>query len=95
MSTNSGGANHTRTMTSSEFEAKYLTLVDDVAENGGEIIITSHGKPIAKLTACRERLRPKSLFGIDRDRLKIHGDIMSPVDVKWEVEVNHDPVLNR
>ncbi len=94
MRTNGGGANHTRTMTSSEFEAKYLALVDDVAENGGEIIITILGKPIAKLTACRERQRPQSLFGIDRDWLKIHDDIMSPVDVEWEVEVNPDRVLN-
>ncbi|MCY4519844.1 MAG: hypothetical protein OXC13_03590 [Caldilineaceae bacterium] len=93
MSTNSGGANYTWTMTSSDFKAKCLTLVDDVAENGGEII-TRHGKPITKLTACRERQRPKSLFGIDQDRLKIHDDIMSPVGVEWEAEVNPDRVLN-
>ena len=88
MSTNGGGANHTRTMTSSEFKAKSLTLMDNVAENGGEIIIAKPGKPSAKLTAHRERQRPKSLLGSDQGRLKLRGDIMSSVDIEWEADVN-------
>jgi antitoxin (DNA-binding transcriptional repressor) of toxin-antitoxin stability system len=66
--------------------------MDEVAENGGEIIITKNGKPVAKLTSLRER--PKSLFGIDKGRLKIVGDIISPIDVEWEAEVDPDRVLN-
>jgi antitoxin (DNA-binding transcriptional repressor) of toxin-antitoxin stability system len=66
--------------------------MDEVAENGGEIVITKNGKPVAKLTSLRER--PKSLFGIDKGRLKIVGDIISPIDVEWEAEVDPDRVLN-
>ena len=47
---------------------------------------------VAKLTAFHER--PKSLFGIDKGRLKILGDIISPIDVEWEAEVYLDRVLN-
>ena len=81
MSTNSGDAGQSRTMKASEFKAKCLKLMDEVNENGGEIVITKNGKPVAKLTAFRER--PKSLFGIDQGRLKILGDIVSPMPAEW------------
>ena len=92
MSTRSGDAGQSRTMKASEFKAKCLRLMDEVAEDGGEIVITKNGKPVAKLTAFHER--PKSLFGIDKGRLKILGDIISPIDVEWEAEVDPDRVLN-
>ena len=38
-------------MKASEFKAKCLGLMDEVAEHGGEIVITKNGKPVAKLTA--------------------------------------------
>ena len=61
----------------SEFKAKCLKLMDEVAENGEEIVITKNGKPVAKLTAYRER--PKTLFGIGkRQDGRYLGDIISP-----------------
>ena len=87
-----GKPNSPRTIKASEFKAKCLRLMDEVAENGEEIVITKNGKPVAKLTAYRER--PKTLFGIDKGRLEILGDIMSPIDVEWEADVDPDRVLN-
>ena len=92
MVTGQGNPNGPRTIKASEFKAKCLKLMDEVAENGEEIVITKNGKPVAKLTAFRER--PKTLFGIDKGRLEILGDIISPIDVEWEAEVNPDRVLN-
>ncbi len=92
MSTHSGDAGQSRTMKASEFKAKCLRLMDEVAEDGGEIVITKNGKPVAKLTAFHER--PKTLFGIDKGRLKILDDIVSPIYVEWEAEVDPDRVLN-
>ena len=92
MATGQGNPNGPRTIKASEFKAKCLKLMDEVAENGEEIVITKNGKPVAKLTAFRER--PKTLFGIDKDRLIILGDIISPIDVEWEAEVDPDRVLN-
>ena len=57
MSTRSGDAGQSRTMKASEFKAKCLRLMDEVAEDGGEIVITKNGKPVAKLTAFHERPR--------------------------------------
>ncbi len=92
MSTRSGEAGQSRTMKASEFKAKCLRLMDEVAEDGGEIVITKNGRPVAKLTAFQER--PKSLFGAGRGRMKILGDIISPLDVEWEAQSDPDRVIN-
>ena len=92
MSTHSGDAGQSRTMKASEFKAKCLRLMDEVNENGGEIVITKNGKPVAKLTAFRER--PNTLFGTGLSRMKILGDIISPIDVEWEAQSDPDRVIN-
>jgi prevent-host-death family protein len=56
--------------------------MDEVAATGERIIITKNGRPVSQLVPFRER--PKSLYGLHRDSLVIHGDIVSPVDVEWE-----------
>ena len=35
---------------------------------------------------------PEKLLGADRDIIRIHGDIIAPLDVEWEAEVNPDRV---
>ncbi len=81
-----------RTMKASEFKAKCLQLMDEVAESGDEIVITKNGRPVAKLVPHRER--PVSWFGRDRGKLEILGDIISPVNVEWEADSDPDRVLN-
>ena len=92
MTTEQGNPNGPRMIKASEFKAKCLKLMDEVAENGEEIVITKNGKPVAKLTAYRKPL--ESWFGRDRDILKITGDIISPIDVEWESISNPDRVIN-
>ena len=92
MTTEQGYPNGPRIIKASEFKAKCLKLMDEVAENGEEIVITKNGKPVAKLTAFRKPL--ESWFGRDRDILKITGDIISPIDVEWEAISNPDRVIN-
>ena len=79
-------------MSATEFRARCLGLMDEVAETGREIVITKRGKPVARLRPIRP-VR-ESLFGRDRDIIKIHGDIGAPIDVEWDAEVNPDRVLN-
>ena len=73
-----------RTVTASEFRAKCLALMDEVAETGGEIVITKRGKPVARLSAYRER--PKTLYGKYRGQIKIYGDLDDSLDEDWEAE---------
>ncbi len=62
----------------SEFKAKCLQLTSRVAETGDEVVITKNGIPISRLVPYRTR--PQSLFGIDRGRIAILGDIITPLD---------------
>ena len=59
---------------------------------GEEIVITKNGRPVSRLTPYREK--PTSLFGIDRGRIEILGDIIEPIDVEWEAQSDPDRVLN-
>ena len=84
MPTDNPRAKAARTIKASEFKARCLKLMDEVAESGEEIVITKHGRPVSKLAPYREK--PKTLFGIDRDRIEILGDIAEPIAVEWDAE---------
>ena len=76
----------TREIPAGEFKAKCLKLMDEVAATGEELIITKHGKPVARLVPAKEE-RP-SLFGSMKGTVKILGDIMEPVwEPGWEEEM--------
>jgi prevent-host-death family protein len=69
-----------RTVKASEFKAKCLKLMDEVAETGEPILITKNGHPVAQLGPAR----PKTLRGLHKGLVEIKGDIISPIDVEWE-----------
>lgn len=69
------------TIQASEFKAKCLALMDQVARTGQTIVVTKNGKPIAELRPHRPP-RAKSLFGLDKGKIEILGDIVSPLGTK-------------
>jgi prevent-host-death family protein len=72
-----------RTIKASEFKAKCLKLMDEVAETGEPLVVTKNGKPIAQLgPVVRER---KSLWGLHKGQIEILGDIIEPIDLDWDV----------
>lgn len=81
-----------RTIKASEFKARCLQLMDEVAQSGEEIVITKRGRPVSRLVPCRQQA--KRLFGADRDIIDIRGDIVAPRDAEWEAEVDPDRVVN-
>ncbi len=67
-----------------EFKAKCLRLLDDVQRQRKELLITKRGKPVAKLVPAGE---PQAGFiGSMKGTMTITGDIVSPIDVKWEAD---------
>ena len=77
----SQGETGVRTFTASEFKAKCLKIMDEVAESGERVVITKRGKPVAELSQARELRKP--IFGSMRHTMKIIGDIEAPLDVEW------------
>lgn len=82
MKTDSDKPSGTRTIKASEFKAKCLKLMDEVAETGEEIVITKNGRPVSRLAPYR---KPSSglFFGRNRDDIRILGDIVSPMPPEW------------
>ena len=91
MAADKGDHKASRTIKASEFKAKCLKLMDEVAESGEEIIITKNGRPTARLVAYRAE--PVKWFGADKGIIEITGDIISPIDVDWESGIDPDGVL--
>lgn len=66
-----------------EFKAKCLRLLTDIAEQGNTITITKRGKPIAKVTPVSSVRKP--VIGSWKDVVKIKGDIVYfDTNVEWE-----------
>ena len=73
MSMESAEASGPRITKASKFRAKYLKLVDGVADSGEEIVITKNGQPVSRRLPYWEKSR--SPFGRDRDIIRIYGDL--------------------
>lgn len=66
----------------SEFKAKCLRLMDQVAETGTTLVITKNGRPVAQLGPVVSRT--PTLAGAHRGMIAVVGDIVSPIDEEWE-----------
>lgn len=72
-----------RTISASDFKARCLKLMDEVAAGDLEIIVTKNGHPVSRLVPCQDTRG--SMFGIDRGRLRIIGDVVEPLgEDDWE-----------
>jgi prevent-host-death family protein len=66
-----------------EFKAKCLRLLEDVASKGDRVVITKRGRPMARVEPIDAK--PK-LRGTWKGRVKILGDIVNFHDDPWEVD---------
>jgi prevent-host-death family protein len=73
-----------KTVPAAKFKAQCLSLLDRVDPDG--IIITKHGRPVAKLIPIG--LDSASLIGSLKGRLTIKGNILS-TGLRWDAESRH------
>ena len=66
----------------SVFKAKCLGILDRVAENHQTVIVTKHGRPVAKVVPLDEGEKGKSLLG----SVRFNDDIIAPIDEEWDAE---------
>lgn len=72
------------TVQASEFKAKCLALMDQVARTGETIVVTKNGKPVAELRPHRPP-RAKTLIGLHKGQVLVRGDIVAPLGKRlWE-----------
>ncbi len=64
-----------------DFKAKCLKLLDEVARTREPLVVTKHGKAVAKLVP----IPPETgLFGALAGSVQQEGDIVSPLENEWE-----------
>jgi prevent-host-death family protein len=64
-------------MRASVFKARCLTVMNEVQATGEPVIVTKRGKPVVKVIPAGTE--NSDLFGFMVGRMKIVGDIESPV----------------
>lgn len=77
-----------KTMNASEFKAKCLAILDDVAATGEGLTILKHGRPVAQLIPPAP-VSGRSPQGGLEGTVEFLGDVVGPAlpSAAWEVEV--------
>ena len=70
-----------KTMGAAKFKAQCLGLLDNLSPEG--IVITKHGKPVARVLPYPQR--PEAMIGALRDKITVHGDILSTGE-SWDAD---------
>ena len=71
-----------KTIAAGIFKAQCLALLDQVAQTTEPLIITKHGKPVAKLLPYDNK-KDDDQTPL-KDMATFIGDIVSPIDDEWE-----------
>ena len=70
-----------KTIAAAKFKEKCLSILENIGDEG--IIITKHGKPLAKVVPIS--IQSEDLIGKLKGKIKIKGDTFS-TGVKWDAE---------
>jgi prevent-host-death family protein len=73
-----------KTVAAAKFKEQCLALLDSVGPDG--IVITKHGKPVAKLIPLGAD--SEGLIGSLAGKLRIRGDVLS-TEIEWDAESRH------
>lgn len=70
-------------VSASQFKARCLALLDEVAEGGGELVVTKHGRPVAKVVPVDDgaSLRGSVAYNVSDEEL------IAPIEVEWKAGV--------
>jgi prevent-host-death family protein len=74
----------TRAISVTEFKAKCLSLLSEIADHGGTITVTKRGRPLATVSPAK-RVRWKSSEGMLEGKIQIDDDLlMSDMTDLWD-----------
>ena len=72
-----------RQIPTSTFKARCLAVMKTVQATGEPVIVTKRGSPVVKVVPIPTD--KNDIFGFLTGKVKIIGDIESPIPVAWEV----------
>lgn len=65
------------------FKERCLTIMKEVQATGEPVVVTKRGKPLVKLVPAEKETG--GLLGCMAGKIKIVGDIESPIPVEWKI----------
>jgi prevent-host-death family protein len=71
-----------RVVSASRFKAQCLAMFDEVAATGEEIVVTKHGRPVARVVPAAE---PPTLRGSVRFNVT-DAELVAPLGDAWDSE---------
>lgn len=75
-----------RTMAAAKFKAQCLGVIDEVQAKREPVIVTKHGKAVAKMVPIDVEEEIDPIFGFYKGKIEILGDIMAPIYTEEEYE---------
>jgi len=66
------------------FKARCLAVMKKVQATGEPVVVTKRGTPVVKIVPVRKR--KDDLFGFMKGKVKVVGDIVTPIAVEWGTE---------
>jgi len=74
---------NTAPIPATQFKAQCLAILDTVQRTRTTVVISKHGKPVAKLVPMETGPAP-SLYGSMKGTVRKMGDIVSPIEDAWD-----------
>jgi prevent-host-death family protein len=69
-----------KVMSASQFKARCLAVLDEIAATGEPVVVTKRGRPVARVVAAEP---PPSLRGSVRI-LVSEEEFIAPLDLEWD-----------
>lgn len=73
-------------VSTSELKARCSKIIDGVARKRNVVEITKQGKTVARIIPAGVDA-PVPLFGFAKGCISVNGDILEPVEARWETHV--------
>ena len=70
-------------ISAAEFKARCLEVFDDVSNDGDEVVVTKHTRPVVRIVPSRGSLPVRRAHFAYLVNGPI-GDVVSPLDVEWD-----------
>lgn len=70
-------------MPAAAFKARCLAVMDEVRRTGTAVVITKHGRPVARLVPVDDE--PPTSFGWMRGTIEFTGDVVGP-EPTWDLD---------
>jgi prevent-host-death family protein len=70
-----------KTMAAGSFKAQCLAVMDEVQAKRESVVITKHGKPVAKLVPAQKG--SDEIYNFLRGKGAVTGDVVSPALEDW------------